>query len=113
MSLKVQWSDAAEREFREIIGLIFLEQPGAAEYLQNVIVNATRHLGEFPGLGHPIKQVDSKKDYRELIIPPCRVIYQVDEVTVRIITIMRTERNARVTYMVAEEANNFYQTGIG
>lgn len=96
----VIWSERARNDLREIVDYISLSNPAAAQVLSDKVFSGTDRLGDFPHLGREVPEVRKHLvDCREIIVMPCRVIYQVVKGDVHILRVIRTERALRL-YMI-------------
>lgn len=88
------WTEPAVEDLEAIADHIALDNPQAARAL---VARVYRHAGQLalhPLSGTRIPEFDSES-HRQLIEPPCRVIYRVDADTVYLLHVMRTERLLR------------------
>ena len=96
----VIWSERARNDLEEIADYISLSNPDAAQVLSDKVFAATNNLSDFPRLGREVPEVrEHLEDCREIIVMPCRVIYQVVKGDVHILRVIRTERALRL-YMI-------------
>jgi toxin ParE1/3/4 len=91
---QVIWTEPALSDLAEIAEYIALDNPDAAErVVQNVFAH-TDQLIDHPRSGSYLpEQVD--KRYRQIIEPPCRVIYSIDGERVQILYVLRFEQLLR------------------
>ena len=93
---EVIWTEPALRDLEAIADYIALENPIAAA---GVVKRVFAHLGQLaahPRSGRQVPELGRSR-YREIVEPPCRVIYRIDEGTVSIVHVMRAERRLRRT----------------
>ncbi len=85
------WTEPALRDLDEIAEYIALDnQTAASRYVQRVFHRVER-LQDHPDLGkRPLELPETQ--YREVVIPPCRVFYRVEEEKIYILYVMRSER---------------------
>lgn len=88
---QVIWSDPAIQEFERIVDVIALENPIAARRWAVRISRSVDKLETFPELGHPNRALVGQT-FRELLVPPCRVIYGYDGGRVHILHVIRYEQ---------------------
>jgi addiction module RelE/StbE family toxin len=89
--LNVQWTERALTQLEEIGAYIALENLDAARNLVQRVLESTDRLEAFPKSGREILEFPAFP-HRELILPPCRVIYRVEGRTALILHVARTER---------------------
>jgi toxin ParE1/3/4 len=91
---QIKWTAPALRDLDEIAEYIALDKPGAAKNLVKEVFRSVKRLKQFPESGRcPPELPDTR--YRELIVAPCRIFYRVDNSTVYILYVMRSERELR------------------
>ncbi|MFZ2405825.1 MAG: type II toxin-antitoxin system RelE/ParE family toxin [Methylobacter sp.] len=92
---QVRWAKAAERDLAEIIGYIMQNSPATANEIVKKIKIKTEDLMLLPDRGRIVPELFSQgiSLYRELIIPPWRVIYRIAEKTVFILAVIDSRRN--------------------
>jgi toxin ParE1/3/4 len=91
---QIIWTDPALEDLNEIAEYIALDKPSAAKWLVREVFSKVKRLEDFPNSGRKPPELD-KTRYRELIIPPCRVFYRIEEGKVFILYVMRSERKLR------------------
>ncbi|MDZ4299169.1 MAG: type II toxin-antitoxin system RelE/ParE family toxin [Moraxellaceae bacterium] len=97
---EVVWTDPALQELSYIAEYIALDKPEAARGLVKEVFEAVERLQDFPLSGRtPLELPNSI--YRELVVPPCRIFYRVDEGRAFILYLMRGERQLRL-YMLGD-----------
>ncbi len=98
---QIIWSGPALRDLDEIADYIALDKiSAAAKFVQKTLL-AVKRLEDFPESGRKPPEIEDL-DFRELIVKPCRIFYQIknnDEV--HILYIMRSERELR-KYMLSD-----------
>jgi len=97
---KVIWTKTALNNLDDIGDYIALDKPSAAYRLVNKISKQVDQLEQFRGLGRKPPEFNLTK-FRELVIPPCRVFYLLEDKRVYIIHIIRSEQQLR-KYMLEE-----------
>jgi plasmid stabilization system protein ParE len=88
------WSPRAADDFQEIVEFIALDKPDAATAFAKKVVAAVERLIDFPLSGRLLPERASKP-YREVIVPPCRVIYLPTAERCEIVRIFRGEQQLR------------------
>jgi len=91
---QIIWTDPALEDLNEIAEYIALDKPSAARNLVREVFNKVKRLEDFPNSGRKPPELN-KTRYRELIFPPCRVFYRIEEEKVFILYVMRSERKLR------------------
>src|SRR6185503_5307997 len=77
MAFKIIWSEPALDDLRSLTSFIAEDNPPAAERMGLAILERTRHLAEHELLGRIVPEA-GRKQIRELIERPYRIIYRVD-----------------------------------
>ena len=95
---EVIWTEPALQELNAIAEYIALDKPAAASRLVEEVFDKTDRLVDFPQSGRIPPELPNSV-YRELVIPPCRIIYREDEKRVFVLYVMREERQLRA-YML-------------
>ncbi len=77
---RVEWLESARRELHEIVADLAEKSPGAALRRLESIENTADSLATIPERGRWIPELAalSNRSYRELQIPPFRLLYRVD-----------------------------------
>ena len=91
---QVIWTEPALEDLNEIAEYIALDKPDAAKRLVREVFNKVKRLEDFPKSGRKPIELD-KTRYREVIIPPCRIFYRIEDEKVFILYVMRSERRLR------------------
>ena len=91
---EVIWTEPALSDLDAIADYIALENPSAARKLVKRIFEHTDHLEAHPKLGSKLPEYKSWR-YRQIIEPPCRMIYREEGSLVFIVHVARTERLLR------------------
>jgi toxin ParE1/3/4 len=97
-TLKIQFTDRALYEMREILGYIAQDNPLAASRLAGLIMKGLEHKARFPKSGRRIPEIP-KHHARELVIPPCRIFYSIDAKFLHVLSMMRGERQFDVSQL--------------
>ena len=92
---QVIWAKSAVQDIEEIIDYIAQDSPLTAKKLFTQIKERVETLASSPHRGRYIPELQKQGIliYRELIIPPWRVMYRVTESNVYILTIIDSRRN--------------------
>lgn len=91
---EVVWSEPALADLDAIADYIALENPDAASQLVRRIFGHVDQLASHPRSGSKLPELRGWR-YRQLIEPPCRVIYRQDKKSVYILHVVRLERLLR------------------
>jgi plasmid stabilization system protein ParE len=95
---EVIWTEPALQELNAIAEYIALDNPAAASDLVRQVFDKTGRLENFPQSGQIPPELPNSV-YREVMVPPCRILYREDEKRVLILYVMREERQLR-SYML-------------
>ena len=89
---KVIWTNVAENDLKEIIDFISIDSPQNA--LTSIKQKAS-NLHTLPGRGRIVPELQGQGilQYRELIIPPWRLMYRIDERKVYVLSVIDSRRN--------------------
>ncbi len=92
---RVIWAKSAVQDIEEIIDYITQDSPLTARKLFTQIKERVETLASSPYRGRYVPELQKQGIliYRELIIPPWRVMYRVTESNVYILTIIDSRRN--------------------
>jgi toxin ParE1/3/4 len=91
---KVVWTDPALSELEEIADYIALENPPAADALVQRVFAHVAQLADHPESGSKPQELKGWR-YRQIIEPPCRVLYRIDGDHVVMLYVMRSEKRLR------------------
>jgi plasmid stabilization system protein ParE len=89
------WSAPALDDLDEIASWIARENAGASAALVRRALAAVERLRDHPESGRWVPEIP-RKLYREVIVPPCRIIYRREGSKVLIVHVFRSERLLRV-----------------
>ena len=88
---EVVWTEPALFDLEALGDYIALDDAEAARRLIQRLFDRTDQLANHPELGRKLEAFP-EFDYRELIEPPCRLIYRASADNVYILHVIRTER---------------------
>ncbi len=91
---EIVWSEPALSDLDAIADYIALENPAAAAELVKRIVAHVTQLAEHPESGSRPQELKRSR-YRQIVEPPCRVLYRYEGQRVLILHVMRSERLLR------------------
>jgi plasmid stabilization system protein ParE len=89
------WTAPALDDLDDIAAFIALDDRRAAEALVERVLTAIERLRRFPASGRLVPELLPAKLYREVIVPPCRIIYRRERAQVVIVHVLRGERLLR------------------
>lgn len=92
---KLIWTAPALDDLDEIAGFIALENPLAAAALVDRVFSTLERLRRFPESGRRVPEVRGST-YREVVAPPCRIMYRRDSGAVLVVHVVRGERVVRL-----------------
>ena len=93
--VKIIWSNQAIYDFKEILDYISRDSYEYAAVFSEKLLSKTKNLSNFPNMGRMVPESDDPND-KELIFKNFRIIYQVKEKSVEIITIIHGSRQLRM-----------------
>jgi plasmid stabilization system protein ParE len=88
---KIKWSHYSIEDLKEICRFIALESPYYASLLNDRIFEMVEHLELFPEMGRHVPESDDPT-VRELLYKSYRIIYQIKEGYLEIITVIHGSR---------------------
>jgi len=89
---EIIWTESALADLDAIADYIAIENPSAA---RTFVARAFGHVGQLakrPRSGSMPPELQPDDRYRQIIEPPCRVLYRYDGMRIFIVHIMRSER---------------------
>jgi plasmid stabilization system protein ParE len=92
----VEFAESAVRDMEGILDWYREQQvPEVGKRLVREIFTDAGRLPDFPESGRVVPELDVTK-IRELIRPPFRIVYRIDDMRIRIIRVWRSERTLKV-----------------
>jgi toxin ParE1/3/4 len=88
------WTEPALLDLNEVAEYIALDDPAAASKVVQTVFDRVERLATYPNSGKQPAEL-SRTPYREVVVPPCRIFYRVEEDDVFILYVMRSERLLR------------------
>jgi toxin ParE1/3/4 len=85
------WTAPALDDLDDIAAWIAIENESAAAALVERTLAAVERLRRFPESGRWVPELSSKI-YREVIVPPCRILYRREKSKILIVHVVRGER---------------------
>ncbi len=94
-TFKVYWTEMAELDLEEIIDYISRDSRQAAESIYKKIKSKCAQLKTYPERYRIVPELldISIKDYREIILPPYRIIYKLIKKEVYVIAVVDSRRD--------------------
>ena len=94
-SYDVIWAERAEKDLYDIVTYIAKNSPTQAKKILTKIKKVTSSLFHQPMRGRIIPELREQGilQYRELIIPPWRVMYRISEPMVFVVSVIDSRRN--------------------
>jgi len=89
--VKIKWSHDSIEDLKEICRFIALDSPYYAKLLNDRIFEMVEHLELFPQMGRHVPETDDPT-VRELLYKSYRIIYQIKEGYLEIITVIHGSR---------------------
>ena len=89
------WAGVAENDLKEIIEYIATESPANALKTLKKIKQKASSLYTLPERGRIVPELQDQGIllYRELIIPPWRIIYRISEIKVYVLSVLDARQN--------------------
>jgi len=88
------WTEPALTDLDQVAEYIALDNPLAASNYVKQVFKSVDRLSTYPNSGkRPAELPDTP--YREMVVPPCRIFYRVENDHVYIVHVMRSERLLR------------------
>lgn len=92
--VEIIWTEPTLSDLNDIAEYIALENVVAAKQLVQTVFTKVERLADSPESGRVPPELEHL-NYREVVINPCRVFYKYDDEKVRILFVMRAERDLR------------------
>jgi len=92
---KVLWTDVAEKDLVDIIEYIAEDSPETALQVMSMLRDKVSQLFFYPERGRIVPELHHQgiSKYRELVIPPWRVMFRISENTVYVLSVIDSRRN--------------------
>ena len=88
---EIIWTEPALSDLDAIADYIALDNPEAAKQLVQRVFRHVEQLANYPESGSMPKELKGSR-YRQIVEPPCRIFYRLDEGRVYVLYVMRSER---------------------
>jgi toxin ParE1/3/4 len=92
---QVIWTEPALSDLDAIADYIALDDPEAAKQLVRRIFEHVDQLVDHPNSGSKPPELKGWR-YRQIVEPPCRVFYRLDDDRIYVLYVMRGERLLRI-----------------
>ncbi|MDT8422511.1 MAG: type II toxin-antitoxin system RelE/ParE family toxin [Desulfuromonadales bacterium] len=102
---RLVWIEPALADLEEIAEYIALSNLPAAKKLVRSVFAKVSRLKEHPASGR-IPEELAGMNYREVVVPPCRIYYRIDDGQVFILHVMRQEQDLRKFLLKSEPDDN-------
>jgi len=91
----VIWSETSEKDLMGIVEYIAADSPSTAFGIFKEIKQKASRLYTFPDRGRIVPELQDQGIilYRELILPPWRIIYRISEKTVYVLSVLDSRQN--------------------
>ena len=96
------WTVTAVDDLEEVATVISADKPDAASSYVSRLLESIEQLSDFPLRGRLVPEIPGGR-YREVIVPPCRVIYTPLKDAVAIQRIIRGERQHRADMLTGND----------
>jgi addiction module RelE/StbE family toxin len=92
---EIIWAGAAENDLKEIIEYIATDSPANALKILKKIEQKASDLYALPERGRIVPELQDQGIfiYRELIIPPWRIVYRISEMKVYVLSVLDARQN--------------------
>jgi len=92
---KVIWTNVAENDLKEIIDFISIDSPQNALKILKSIKQKRSNLYTLPERGRIVPELQGQgiSQYRQLIIPPWRLMYRIDQQKIYVLSVIDSRRN--------------------
>jgi len=92
---KIIWTHVAEKDLKNIIDYISTDSPQNALKILKKIKKKASNLYTLPERGRIVPELQDQGilQYRELVIPPWRLIYRIDERKIFVLSVIDSRRN--------------------
>lgn len=91
---QIIWTETALNDLDKLAEYIALDKPNAAKKLVSNVFTKVERLENLPESGRKPPELKESR-YREIIVPPCRIFYRVEDEKIFILYVMRSEKKLR------------------
>jgi toxin ParE1/3/4 len=92
--MAIIWTEPALLDLDDVAEYIALDNPVAASNYVKKVFDRIEVLALYPNSGKKPKELHHTS-YREVVVPPCRIFYRVENDTIYILHVMRSEKLLR------------------
>ncbi|MGO8991455.1 MAG: type II toxin-antitoxin system RelE/ParE family toxin [bacterium] len=91
----VLWSETSEKDLIDIVEYMAADSPSTAFEIFKEIKHKASRLYTLPDRGRIVPELRDQGIvlYRELIVPPWRIIYRISQKTVYVLSVLDSRRN--------------------
>jgi toxin ParE1/3/4 len=91
----IKWAAIAQSDLKQIIDYIAVDSPDNALQILKQIRQKASSLYTLPDRGRIVPELKDQgiHIYREIIIPPWRIIYRISDATVFVLSVIDSRRN--------------------
>ena len=92
---KIEWAEVAEKDLKEIVEYIAEDSPANALKILKKIKQKASDLYTLPERGRIVPELQEQGilQYRELIIPPWRLIYRIAGLKIYVLSVIDSRQN--------------------
>ena len=92
---EIEWARIAEHDLKELIDYIALDSPATALKIFKKIKNKASSLYTMPERCRIVPELKDQgvMQYRELIVPPWRIMFRISEKKVYVLSVIDSRRN--------------------
>ncbi len=92
---KINWANVAENDLIEIIEYISIDHPADALKILQKSKKMASSLHSLPERGRVVPELQDQgiPIYREIVIPPWRIIYRISDNEMYVLTVLDARRN--------------------
>ena len=92
---QIVWAHVAESDLKEIIDYIAIDSPANALKILKKIKQRASNLYTSPERGRVVPELQDQgiSTYRELIVPPWRIVYRISAKDVYVLSVLDSRRN--------------------
>ncbi|NOY68490.1 MAG: type II toxin-antitoxin system RelE/ParE family toxin [Deltaproteobacteria bacterium] len=92
---EIVWAHVAEKDLKEILGYIAIDSPANALNIFKKIKNKAASLYTMPERCRIVPELKNQgiTQYRELIVPPWRIMFRISDMKVNILSVLDSRQN--------------------
>lgn len=92
---QIVWAGVAESDLKEIIDFIAIDSPANALKILKKLKQCASSLYTFPERSRVVPELQDQGilTYRELIVPPWRIVYRISAKYVYVLSVLDSRRN--------------------